>query len=41
MNPNTAVSLYLTILMVVLSAIALIGGHMTDKKNAEAKNKKA
>ena len=32
MDLNTAVALYLTILMVILSAIALIGGHAADKK---------
>jgi len=33
MDANTAVALYLTILMIVLCAIALVGGHMADKKS--------
>jgi len=37
MDANTAVALYLTILMVVLCAIALVGGHMIDKKRAAAR----
>ena len=38
MDPNTAVPVYLTILMVILCAIALIGGNAIDKKNrAEGK----
>jgi len=36
MEANTAVALFLTILMVVLCAIALIGGNNIDKKRREA-----
>ena len=36
MDANTAVALFLTVLMIVLSAIALIGGHSIDKKRKEA-----
>jgi len=32
MDANTAVALYLTILMIVLCAVALVGGHAMDKK---------
>jgi len=32
MDANTAVALFLTVLMIVLSAIALIGGNAIDKK---------
>ena len=35
MDPNTAVPLYLTILMVILCAIALLGGNAVDKKRGE------
>ena len=37
MDANTLVALFLTILMVVLSGMAIIGGHRIDKKNKEAK----
>ena len=38
MDPNTAVPLYLTVLMVILCVIALAGGYAIDKKNrAEGK----
>jgi hypothetical protein len=33
MDANTAVALYLTALMIALCAIALIGGHLADKKH--------
>jgi len=36
MSPNDAVPLYLTILMAVLCAIALIGGNIMDKKKRAA-----
>ena len=36
MDPNTAVPLYLTILMIILCAIALGGGHVIDKKRKES-----
>ena len=32
MDANTAVALFLTVLMIALSAIALIGGNAIDKK---------
>ena len=35
MDANTAVSLYLTIIMVVLCAIALIGGEAADKRRGK------
>jgi len=37
MDANTLVALFLTILMVVLSGMAIIGGHRIDKKAKEAK----
>ena len=37
MDPNTAVPLYLTILMAILCAIALIGGNAADKKRGVGK----
>ena len=37
MELSTAVALYLTILMVVLCAITLIGGHINDQKQGGAK----
>ena len=36
MDANTAVSLFLTCLMIVLCAIALYGGHLLDKKRKES-----
>jgi len=36
MDANTAVALFLTVLMIALSAIALIGGNAIDKKRKEA-----
>jgi len=35
MDPNTAVPLYLTILMAILCFIALYGGHVMDKKHGK------
>jgi uncharacterized membrane protein len=37
MSPNTAVPLYLTILMIILCAIALYGGSVVDKKQRGGK----
>jgi uncharacterized membrane protein len=37
MDANTAVALFLTCLMIVLCATALIGGHMVDKKRKAGK----
>ena len=39
MDANTAVALFLTCLMVVLCAVALIGGNKIDKKSGEADKK--
>lgn len=39
MDAQTLVPVYLTIIMIVLSSIAIIGGRNVDKKNA-AKEKK-
>ena len=39
MDAQTLVPLYLTVLMVVLSAIALIGGRNVDKKKANGEYK--
>lgn len=38
MEPNTAVPLYLTILMIILCAIALVGGNAVDKKRRAGKD---
>jgi uncharacterized membrane protein len=38
MDPNTAVPLYLTILMIVLAAIALVGGNVIDRKKRAERN---
>ena len=38
MDPNTAVPLYLTILMAILCAIALIGGNAADKRHGVSKD---
>jgi hypothetical protein len=35
MDAQTAVPLYLTILMIVLCGIALIGGRLRDREHAE------
>ena len=35
MDANTLVALWLTSIMIVLSAMALIGGHIVDKKRKE------
>jgi uncharacterized membrane protein len=35
MSPNVAVPLYLTILMVILCAIAILGGKAVDKKRGQ------
>jgi hypothetical protein len=39
MDPNTAVPLYLTILMIILAVVALAGGNAVDKKNRAAGKK--
>jgi len=38
MDANTIVAIFLTTIMVVLCAIALIGGNAIDKKNKEERN---
>jgi uncharacterized membrane protein len=41
MSPNVAVPLYLTILMIILCAIAIVGGRAIDKKKAAGQSDKA
>jgi len=40
MSPNVAVPLYLTILMIILCAIAIVGGRAIDKKKAAGQSEK-
>jgi hypothetical protein len=40
MDAQVLVPLYLTVLMIVLAAMAMIGGGSTDKKTGEKKDNK-
>jgi len=40
MTPNEIVPMYLVIVMAVFAIIALVGGHMTDKKLAGKEEEK-